>query len=151
MSNYTYLQHHGIKGQKWGVRRFQNKSGKLTSAGKKRYNAEKLEEKKNDARDLNRYRNAGAYNTTKHIKKAAGGAVTMLGVATVGSITVKALSKAGHNNAAAEVFRYSKASVNALKAATSFELGAAAVNAMMTSPNSFKRYYKEEQRIKNMK
>lgn len=31
-----YLEHHGILGQKWGVRRFQNKDGSLTSAGKKR-------------------------------------------------------------------------------------------------------------------
>ena len=31
-----YIQHHGIKGQKWGVRRFQNKDGTLTTAGKKR-------------------------------------------------------------------------------------------------------------------
>lgn len=31
------LMHHGIKGQKWGVRRFQKKDGSLTPAGKKRY------------------------------------------------------------------------------------------------------------------
>lgn len=31
------LTHHGIKGQKWGVRRFQNKNGSLTAEGKKRY------------------------------------------------------------------------------------------------------------------
>lgn len=35
---YGYeLYHHGIKGQKWGVRRFQKKDGSLTPAGKKRY------------------------------------------------------------------------------------------------------------------
>ena len=32
-----YLYHYGIKGQKWGVRRFQKKDGTLTNAGKKRY------------------------------------------------------------------------------------------------------------------
>ena len=31
------LQHFGIKGMKWGVRRYQNKDGSLTPAGKKRY------------------------------------------------------------------------------------------------------------------
>ena len=30
------LYHYGIKGQKWGVRRYQNKDGSLTAAGKKR-------------------------------------------------------------------------------------------------------------------
>lgn len=31
------LYHHGIKGMKWGVRRFRNTDGSLTPAGKKRY------------------------------------------------------------------------------------------------------------------
>ena len=32
------LQHHGILGMRWGVRRFQNSDGTLTAAGKKRAN-----------------------------------------------------------------------------------------------------------------
>ena len=32
----SYLYHHGIKGMKWGVRRYQNKDGSLTDAGKRR-------------------------------------------------------------------------------------------------------------------
>ena len=35
--NSSELYHHGILGQKWGVRRFQNPDGTLTKAGKKRY------------------------------------------------------------------------------------------------------------------
>lgn len=31
------LQHHGIKGMRWGIRRFQKKDGSLTPDGKKRY------------------------------------------------------------------------------------------------------------------
>lgn len=33
-----YISHHGILGQKWGIRRYQNKDGSLTEAGKKRIN-----------------------------------------------------------------------------------------------------------------
>ena len=39
----AYLAHHGVKGQRWGVRRFQNKDGSLTAAGKNRnYNKENM-------------------------------------------------------------------------------------------------------------
>lgn len=36
MQNFIY--HHGVKGQKWGVRRYQNEDGSLTSAGQARRN-----------------------------------------------------------------------------------------------------------------
>lgn len=37
------LTHHGILGQKWGIRRYQNEDGSLTPKGKKHY--QKLDEK----------------------------------------------------------------------------------------------------------
>lgn len=37
MWNYNYLCHFGILGQKWGVRRYQNPDGTLTSEGRERY------------------------------------------------------------------------------------------------------------------
>lgn len=49
------LYHHGTKGMRWGIRRYQNKDGSLTPAGKKRYakleaEMEKLGGKKSDAK-----------------------------------------------------------------------------------------------------
>lgn len=38
------LKHYGVKGMKWGVRRFQNSDGSLTSEGRKRYGSGDLKE-----------------------------------------------------------------------------------------------------------
>ena len=47
--NNNYLYHHGILGQRWGVRRFQNVDGSYTAAGKKKY-----QKPKEFMRDLDR-------------------------------------------------------------------------------------------------
>ena len=89
----TFLNHHGIKGQKWGVRRYQNPDGSLTSAGEKRYSDAHLPKKrlnqeiaKLSNEDLrvkaerleleNRYRNAYANAHPSLKKKIAAGIVT---------------------------------------------------------------------------
>lgn len=45
MDNTACLEHHGIKGMRWGIRRFQNKDGSLTPLGKKRAKGEDDEKK----------------------------------------------------------------------------------------------------------
>ena len=41
-----YLEHYGILGMKWGIRRYQNEDGSLTSAGREHYGRGKIFKKK---------------------------------------------------------------------------------------------------------
>lgn len=42
------LEHHGIKGMHWGIRRYQNSDGTLTAAGKRRQRKREIKEIKRD-------------------------------------------------------------------------------------------------------
>lgn len=50
MPNSEYLSHHGVLGQKWGIRRYQNKDGTLTEAGKRRLAKIEAKQAKYDAK-----------------------------------------------------------------------------------------------------
>ena len=42
--NDLYLEHHGILGQRWGIRRFQDENGNYTPSGRRRYDVGPAEE-----------------------------------------------------------------------------------------------------------
>lgn len=56
-----YISHHGVKGQKWGIRRWQNLDGTLTAEGKQRY--EKAKERWTDKNIVKRSNKAIATTT----------------------------------------------------------------------------------------
>ena len=62
------LYHHGVKGQKWGVRRYQNKDGSLTLAGKKR--ALKMQDQYTRFSNNKKYRDKDGNMTYAGRKKA---------------------------------------------------------------------------------
>lgn len=79
-----YLEHHGILGQKWGVRRYQNADGSLTAKGKAHLNdvaTSKIKSKidtknarmvyKNNAKAASSYAIAESRKAVKFEKKAA--------------------------------------------------------------------------------
>ena len=64
-SDPNFLQHHGVKGMKWGVRRYQNADGSLTDKGKKLVAEEYRKRTIEGAKDLNKNwekMNVRAYN-----------------------------------------------------------------------------------------
>lgn len=81
------LYHHGIKGQKWGVRRFQNSDGSLTPAGIKRYASSNL--KKAKVSNLNKWGKTKDTNTLYIMGQSGSGkSTTALGLAKKGDTVV---------------------------------------------------------------
>lgn len=70
MENNT-LKHHGVIGMKWGVRRYQNKDGTLTNAGKKRYAKELAEVKEKERILKNKQKTQEKFDSLARRRKAA--------------------------------------------------------------------------------
>ena len=70
MTTEEFLEHHGIKGQKWGIRRFQNKDGSLTNAGRKRYGDDSGGEKSSSAQKRSFFgrKSSGSSSSSKSSK-----------------------------------------------------------------------------------
>lgn len=60
---YDELYHHGIKGQKWGIRRYQNFDGSYTQAGLKRYrsSSERYQKRKEEYKTIKKDETKSAY------------------------------------------------------------------------------------------
>ena len=93
MPTYYYtleLYHHGIKGQRWGVRRFQNKDGSLTPAGKKRYDDPDKPKKQTRYDKLySKYKTLG-YSDEKAAKEAKGRVAAERSLMVIGGVAVAA-------------------------------------------------------------
>ena len=66
-----YLAHHGIKGQKWGVRRYQNEDGTLTAEGREHYSWGKNDYQSLRSKRLNRKVQIESKKGTKLVSKLA--------------------------------------------------------------------------------
>ena len=84
----NYLAHHGIKNQKWGVRRFQYEDGTLTPEG------------------IIRYRKSVEKNKRKQITRGVGSVLSGAGSAGVAAAGAKALSIV--NLASTSMFEFGK-------------------------------------------
>lgn len=130
-----FIIHYGIKGQRWGIRNYQNEDGTLTAAGKERYSDASREYKK-EANKLVRLANNADINRQKDIQKTqikkaktnfakaavdAGTSMLTVGAANLPSMKANSLDKMLNGTSVAfavgSKIRAGKATYHAIRAA----------------------------------
>ena len=82
--NNNYIQHAGVKGMKWGVRRYQNKDGSLTPAGKKRYDQ--------DGDNVNKTKSETSDSVKRERVRTKGKTATAAALGVVGGLAISAIA-----------------------------------------------------------
>lgn len=100
------LYHWGIKGQKWGIRRYQNEDGTLTEAGKKRYNTNSGNSTSQNAKNV-----TSSDDKNEKIKKAA----KIAAIAAAAGLTAYGMYKLGKSGAFNDFIADQKARVGMIK------------------------------------
>lgn len=75
MSRY-YIAHHGIKGQKWGIRRYRNRDGSLTAEEKQR------------RKKLDKFVRRGKRKVAKTVVKQVSNTIVMAGAAGIATTAI---------------------------------------------------------------
>lgn len=117
-SESTSLQHFGIQGMKWGVRRFEDKSGHLTAAGKARYDDGPVS-KKTQANTPKATSNSTEQPAKKKIdkKKIIGAGMVIAGTALAAYGGYKLYQMNQQNKATKEAINNATKALNDFKAA----------------------------------
>ena len=142
------LYHHGIKGQRWGIRRFQNEDGSLTPEGKQRYEVNtvtKIDRNgvttkqqqmskegkklyKQDLKDTKIAKRSSFGNTSLGALK--GSAIAAAGVtaaiATLGAIGIKSAANSGSSAGAGYIGMLTLAGLGVISSGTGAAMGAGA-------------------------
>lgn len=135
------LSHHGVKGQRWGVRRYQNKDGSLTDAGAKRYAnkqmdiAEKYEDRANRSKT-----SIGKMMNLRRAASAEYKATRRVNVANAKGVGDKLSNLVGEKNAATRAMYTSRLNAKQAEVAKS-RFGKAYLNAASKNNKSLSDYH----------
>lgn len=144
MQYESELYHYGIKGMKWGVRRYQNPDGSLTPAGRKR------ELKRQERRELKKLDDKYPARSQVRGSKLAVAtyAGTALATAAAGSALTYGLAKMGRTSEAAKVYTTSRRLFNDMVGKAYIGAGYAYVMHALFGGETYQKYKDERRAIK---